>query len=71
MATLRILLSRERKLGACFSIFAGCGETISAQQNFDGRHMWDNRRTLPQDAQKGCPARPQASRNRRRTLWVR
>jgi hypothetical protein len=29
---------------------------------------WHNRRTFPQDAQKSCPARPQASRNRRRTF---
>ncbi len=57
------------KLEECFSILAGCGKTNSAQQDFDGWHVWDNRGMLPQDAQKGCPARPQASRNRRRTLW--
>jgi hypothetical protein len=27
----------------------GCGKTISAQQNFGGPHVWDKRRTLPQD----------------------
>ena len=27
--------------------------------NFDGPHVWENRRILPQDAQKGRPARPQ------------
>jgi hypothetical protein len=27
------------KLGACFSILASCGKTISAQQNFDGWHV--------------------------------
>jgi len=32
---------------------AGCGKTISAQQRFDGLHVWDNRRTRSQDAQKG------------------
>ena len=31
----------------------GCGKTISAQQNFDSPHVWDNWRTLPQDAQNG------------------
>ena len=29
---------------------------------------WHDREGFPQDAQKGCPARPQVSRNRRRTL---
>ena len=30
-----------------------------ARENFDCLHVWHNRRTLPQDAQKGLPARPQ------------
>jgi hypothetical protein len=30
-----------------------------ARQNFDGRQVWHNRKTLPRDAQKGHPARPQ------------
>jgi hypothetical protein len=35
-----------------------------ARENFDGLHDWDERRTLPQDAQKGCPARPQRVKGR-------
>ena len=38
---------------------AGCGKTISARENFDGPHVQHSRRTLVQDAQKGCSARPQ------------
>ena len=38
---------------------AGCGTTILASENFEGPRMWHNRRTLPPDAQKGLPARPQ------------
>jgi hypothetical protein len=30
-----------------------------ARESFDAEHVWHNRRTLPQDAQKGRPARPQ------------
>src|SRR5678810_1320787 len=41
-------------------------ETESARENFEVRTRV--RRTVPQDAQKVCPARLQASRNRRRTL---
>jgi hypothetical protein len=26
----------------------GCGKTILARENFDGPHVWHNRRTLPQ-----------------------
>ena len=33
-----------------------------AGEDFDGLHVWDKRRTLPQDAQKGRPARPQRVR---------
>jgi hypothetical protein len=29
---------------------AGCGKTISAQQSFDGLHVWDKRGILPQPA---------------------
>jgi len=32
--------------------------------NFDGQHVWHNRRTVPQDAQKGRPARPQRVKGR-------
>src|SRR5438094_7836259 len=39
-------------------------KTISAQQNFDGTHVQDKRITLPQDAQKGRPARPQRVKGR-------
>ena len=42
----------------------GCGKTISAQQSFDGLHVWDKRRTPSQDAQKGSPARPQQAKRR-------
>ena len=28
---------------------AGCGKTISVQRNFDGLHVWDKKRTPPQD----------------------
>jgi hypothetical protein len=34
------------------------------RENFDGLHDWDKRRTLPQDAQKGRPARPQRVKGR-------
>jgi hypothetical protein len=37
----------------------GCGKTILACENFDGPLVWYNSRTLPQEAQKGCPARLQ------------
>ena len=39
-------------------ILAGCGKTLSAHENFDSPPVW-HERTPPQDAQKGCPARPQ------------
>jgi hypothetical protein len=29
---------------------AGCGKTISVEQNFDGLHVWDKRRLPPQDS---------------------
>ena len=31
----------------------GCGNSILARQNFDGPHVWHNRKILVQDAQKG------------------
>ena len=53
-----------------FTLFqAGCEKTISAQQRFDRQHVWHEKRLLPQDAQKGLPARPQRVKGRRRTLW--
>ena len=41
---------------------------ILTRLNFASQHVWHSRTTLLQDAQKGRPARPQASQNRRRTL---
>jgi len=35
-----------------------------ARENFDGPHVWHNRRTLLQDAQKGRPARLQQLKDR-------
>ena len=32
---------------------AGFGETISVQQNIDDLHVWNEKRTPPQDPQKG------------------
>jgi hypothetical protein len=46
------------------TLLAGCEKTISGQRNFDGRHVWHNKRTLPQDAQTGRPARPQRVKGR-------
>ena len=43
---------------------AGCGTTIFTRENFYGLHVWHNGRTLPQDAQKGRPARPQGVKGR-------
>ena len=34
-------------------------KSISAQQRFDGLHVWNKKRPLPQDAQQGRPASPQ------------
>ena len=34
-------------------------KVLLARENFDGLYLWDSRRTLPQDAQKALPARPQ------------
>ena len=39
-----------------------------AGEDFEGLTVWPNKVTLLQDAQKVRPARPQAIRNRRRTL---
>jgi hypothetical protein len=35
-----------------------------ARENFEGSHVWHNRSPLPQDAQKGRPARPQRVKGR-------
>jgi len=35
------------------------GQTILICENVEGLYMLHNGRTVPQDAQKGCPARPQ------------
>ena len=43
---------------------SGCGKTMLARENFDGPHVWHTRRTLPQDAQKVRPARPQRAKRR-------
>jgi hypothetical protein len=43
---------------------AGCGKTISAQQSFDGLHVWDKERMPQQDVQKVRPARPQRAKRR-------
>jgi hypothetical protein len=45
-------------------LLAGCGKTIVAHESFEGPHVWHNRRSLPQGAQKGRPARPQRVRAR-------
>ena len=45
-------------------LLAGCGKTISAQQNFDNRHVREKRNTPPQDTQKVRPARPQRVKGR-------
>jgi len=43
------------------------GGTVSrARANFDGLHVWPNRKILSQDAQKGRPARPQGARRPKR-----
>ena len=36
----------------------GCRKTNSTQQSFDGLHVWDKRRTPPQDVQKGQTSHP-------------
>ncbi len=38
-------------------------------QSFNRLKVWQNKNTFSQDAQKGCPARPQRVKTRRRTLW--
>jgi hypothetical protein len=38
-------------------IMMGCGKLISTYLNFDGRHIWNKRRSLEQDAQKVRPAK--------------
>jgi hypothetical protein len=41
------------------SCLAPCGTTISVGEDLEGPTVWPNEVTLLQDAQKGCPARPQ------------
>jgi hypothetical protein len=49
-----------RRLAFFTSALSGCGKTISAQENFDGPLVChNNSRTVPQEAQKFRPARPQ------------
>ena len=36
----------------------GCGTTLWVRRNFTGLHIWDNRRTAPQDAQEGQTSHP-------------
>ena len=45
-------------------LLTGFGKPISAQKSFDRLHIRDKRRTPPQDAQKGRPARPQQAKRR-------
>ena len=40
-------------------LLAARQKAMLARGNFDGLHVWHNSRPLPQDAQKGLPARPQ------------
>jgi hypothetical protein len=37
---------------------AGCEKTISAQPNFEALHVWNKKRAIPQDAQKGQTSHP-------------
>jgi len=43
---------------------AGCGKTMLARESFESPYVWRNRKTFPQDAQKGRPARPQRVKGR-------
>jgi len=49
----------------------GLGKTILGHESFDGSHVWRNRRTLSQDAQKGRSARPQRVKGRSLPSGVR
>ena len=40
-----------------------------AHESFDGRHVWHNRKTVPQDAQKGQPSHPPNPGTPRRALF--
>ena len=44
---------------ALLRALAAVRRAVLARENFDGRYLWPSRRTLPQDAQKALPARPQ------------
>ena len=46
-----------------------CGKTILAPENFYGPHVWHNRSTFPQDAQKDRSARPQRVKARGVPSW--
>src|SRR6266550_4687302 len=48
-----------RESETAVELLAGSRRTIFAHENFDGPHVWHNGKTLPQDAQKVRPARPQ------------
>ena len=50
----RMILSRLAPLPK----IAGCGKTMLARENFDGEHVWHNRKTLLRDAQKGQTSHP-------------
>ena len=41
---------------------------VSTREAPRDRHVWPNRNTCSQDAQKGRPARPSASQEQKRTL---
>ena len=56
--------SKEPAMNGTSGFPAGCGKTISSQQNFDGLHIWTRGEYLPQDAQKGRSARPQQAKRR-------
>ena len=60
--------NKTTHMRSSLSCLAACGTTISAGEDFECLTVWPNKVTLLQDAQKVRPARPQAIRNRRRTL---
>jgi hypothetical protein len=51
------------------SSLAECGKTILGPENFYGSHVWHNRSTFPQDAQKDRSARPQRVKGRGVLSW--
>ena len=64
----RLLVAGSCWLRYCYSIPGRQGASGVGQTVFRYSVVCHNRRIVPQDAQKGRSARPQASRNRRRTL---